>query len=75
MSRSGPTLERVLRRSQVETWLHELKDLKSDYGVTGGLEQVAALAAASLPVAVVNPRQVRDFAKSVTGEHRAVGED
>ena len=33
---------------------------------TGGLELtlVAALAAASLPVAVVNPRQVRDFAKS-----------
>jgi len=33
---------------------------------TGGLELplVGALAAASLPVAVVNPRQVRDFAKS-----------
>jgi len=36
---------------------------------TGGLERpgVAALAAASLPVAVVNPRQVRDFAKA-TGQ-------
>ena len=36
---------------------------------TGGLELtlVAALAGASLPVAVVNPRQVRDFAKS-TGQ-------
>ena len=36
---------------------------------TGGLELplVAALAAASLPVAVVNPRHVRDFAKS-TGQ-------
>ena len=36
---------------------------------TGGLELtlVAALTAASLPVAVVNPRQVRDFAKS-TGQ-------
>ena len=36
---------------------------------TGGLELtlVSALAAASLPVAVVNPRQVRDFAKS-TGQ-------
>ena len=35
----------------------------------GGLELalVAALAAASLPVAVVNPRQVRDFARS-TGQ-------
>ena len=33
---------------------------------TGGLELplVAALAAAALPVAVVNPRQVRDFAKA-----------
>jgi transposase len=33
---------------------------------TGGLEMplVAALAAARLPVAVVNPRQVRDFAKA-----------
>ena len=36
---------------------------------TGGLELTlaAALAAASLPVAVINPRQVRDFAKS-TGQ-------
>lgn len=34
---------------------------------TGGLEgaAVAALVAAGLPVAVVNPRQVRDFAKAV----------
>src|SRR5581483_1740819 len=33
---------------------------------TGGLEMpvAAALAAAALPVAVVNPRQVRDFAKA-----------
>ena len=38
---------------------------------TGGLELplVAALAAASVPIAVVNPRQVRDFAKS-TGQRR-----
>ena len=36
---------------------------------TGGLETllVAALATAALPVSVVNPRQVRDFAKS-TGQ-------
>lgn len=36
---------------------------------TGGLEVplAAALAAAALPVAVVNPRQVRDFAKA-TGQ-------
>jgi transposase len=34
---------------------------------TGGLEQPAApaLAAAGVPVAIVNPRQVRDFAKAV----------
>ena len=34
---------------------------------TGGLEQTvaAALGAASVPVAVVNPRQVRDFAKAL----------
>ena len=34
---------------------------------TGGLERlaVAALVAAQLPVAVVNPRQVRDFAKAI----------
>ena len=40
---------------------------------TGGLEVplVAALAAAALPVVVVNPRQVRDFAKS----HRNAGQD
>ena len=33
---------------------------------TGGLElpSVAALAAATLPVAIVNPRQVRDFARA-----------
>ena len=33
---------------------------------TGGLEVplVSALAAAALPVVVVNPRQVRDFAKT-----------
>ena len=50
----------------------QLKDLKPAGVITestGGLELplVAALAAASLPVAVVNPRQVRDFAKS-TGQ-------
>ena len=36
---------------------------------TGGLEVplVSALAAAALPVVVVNPRQVRDFAKATAG--------
>ena len=58
--------------TSVDDLVAELKDLKP-VGVitesTGGLELplVAALAAAALPVAVVNPRQVRDFAKS-TGQ-------
>ena len=40
---------------------------------SGGLELplVAALAAAALPVVVVNPRQVRDFARA----HRDAGQD
>ena len=41
---------------------------------TGGLElpSVAALAAGALPVVIVNPRQVRDFARATgdTGEDR-----
>lgn len=50
----------------------DLKDLSPTLIVleaTGGFEtpSVAALAAAALPVAVVNPRQVRDFAKA-TGQ-------
>ena len=53
----------------VDDLVAQLKDLKPAGVITestGGLELplVAALAAASLPVAVVNPRQVRDFAKS-----------
>ena len=56
----------------VDDLVAQLKDLKPAGVITestGGLELplVAALAAASLPVAVVNPRQVRDFAKS-TGQ-------
>ena len=49
--------------------LNHLKPVAVITESTGGLELtlVAALAAASLPVAVVNPRQVRDFAKS-TGQ-------
>ena len=56
----------------VDDLVAHLKDL-NPAGVitesTGGLELplVAALAAASVPVAVVNPRQMRDFAKS-TGQ-------
>ncbi len=49
--------------------LHDLGPAAVILEATGGLELalVAALAAASLPVVVVNPRQVRDFAKS-TGQ-------
>ena len=56
----------------VDDLVAQLKSLKPTGVITestGGLELplVAALAAAALPVAVVNPRQVRDFAKS-TGQ-------
>ena len=46
--------------------LQELSPTAMVLEATGGIELplVAALAAASLPVAVINPRQVRDFAKS-----------
>ena len=53
----------------VDDLVAQLKELKPAGVITestGGLELplVAAPAAASLPVAVVNPRQVRDFARS-----------
>ena len=56
-----------------ETGVGELVSQLADLGpamvlleATGGLELplVAALAAAALPVVVVNPRQVRDFARA-----------
>ena len=42
---------------------------------TGGLELplTAALAASGLPVAVINPHQVRDFAKAPVGLPRPIG--
>ena len=69
LERAGVCLTTVMASM---TLIAQLKDI-NPMGVitesTGGLElpMVAALAAASLPVAVVNPRQVRDFAKS-TGQ-------
>jgi transposase len=47
--------------------LHKVRPTLVILEATGGLEQpvAAALALAGLPVAVVNPRQVRDFAKAV----------
>ncbi len=52
--------------SAVVTHLRELDPTLVVLEPTGGLESplTAALAAAHLPVAVVNPRQVRDFAKA-----------
>ena len=56
-----------------ETGIKELVSQMVDLGpamvlleATGGLELplVAALAAAALPVVVINPRQVRDFARA-----------
>ena len=56
------------------TQLNSLKPVAVITESTGGLELklVAALDASSLPVAVVNPRQVRDFAKS-TGQLAKTG--
>jgi transposase len=53
--------------SQLVTRLQELAPTLVVLEATGGLEipLAAALAAARLPLAVVNPRQVRDFAKAV----------
>ncbi len=53
--------------SQLVTRLHELAPSLIVLAATGGLELplAAALATAGLPLAVVNPRQVRDFARAV----------
>jgi transposase len=55
--------------AQLATQLTDLAPTLVVLEATGGLERpaVAALAAAGLPVTVVNPRQVRDFAKA-TGQ-------
>lgn len=52
--------------AQVVKRMQELKPTLIVVEATGGLEQpvVVALSAAQLPVAVVNPRQPRDFAKA-----------
>ena len=49
------------------TWLKEQQPTLVVLEATGGLEVpvVAALACGSVPTAVVNPRQVRDFAKAL----------
>jgi transposase len=68
--RPGTTHWRVANQEQdIATLVARLQELQPDLVVleaTGGFERLvtAALAAAQIPVAVVNPRQVRDFAKA-----------
>ena len=52
--------------AQLIRWLHELKPDLVVFEASGGYETAAATALMGelLPVAVVNPRQVRDFAKA-----------
>src|SRR5262249_38250897 len=52
--------------TEVVARLHAVAPRRIVLEATGGLQRVlgAALGAAGLPVAVVNPRQVRDFAKA-----------
>lgn len=60
VARDGPGLEALVDR------LRAVAPVLIVLEATGGFEAVAAaaLAAAGLPLAVVNPRQVRDFAKA-----------
>jgi len=60
----------TFRKSGMDDVISRLRDLNPELIVmeaTGGLEipVAAGLAAAALPVAVVNPRQVRDFARAM----------
>jgi transposase len=53
--------------AELVAWISSLHPTLIVLEATGGLETAvtAALAAAGLPVAVINPRQARDFAKSI----------
>ncbi len=53
--------------NEAVNWLKKLTPMLVVLEATGGLEMSlsAALTAAGIPVAVVNPRQVRDYAKSM----------
>jgi transposase len=53
--------------AELVTWLRGLEPERIVLEATGGLEldAVAAMLQAGLPVAVVNPRQARDFAKAL----------
>ncbi len=66
---SGETWRVVNDEEGIEALLDRLREMRPALVVleaSGGYERpvVAALAAAGLPVAVVNPRQARDFAKA-----------
>ena len=68
----GPALERVIRRSGSGGTGCQAAGTGAGRGDTGGHRRLGATfgggrGAAALPVAVVNPRQVRDFARS-TGQ-------
>lgn len=71
--RPGGKPERIRNReAEIDQLVQQLKDLQPALIVleaTGGLEMpvAAALAVAGLPVAIVNPRQVRKFAEA-TGQ-------
>ena len=60
VTRDYPALQRLVER------LRALSPILVALEATGGYETVvaSALAAAQLPLAVINPRQIRDFARS-----------
>src|SRR5690348_16319430 len=67
---SGTQWRAVNREAAIPTLVEQVQALAPQLIVleaTGGYERlvVAQLAEAGLPVAVVNPRQVRDFAKAI----------
>jgi transposase len=67
--KGGGLLRRLRRHSGIDALLSRLLEERSVLVIleaTGGFERtvVGALAAAGLPVVVVNPRQVRDFARA-----------
>ena len=66
LARGGPSTTPSLESGQLVLQLKALGPAIVALESTGGLElpSVAALAAAALPVAIVNPRQVRDFARA-----------
>ena len=75
---AGRTWQVAYGEAEVEELVAQLQTLQPAAVIlesTGGLEMplAAALSAAPLPVAVVNPRQVRDFAKSTVQLAKTTG--